>query len=370
MVNLFSDGPARAFSCREVGAENRFFVAFGRLSGLSGIGARSRSAGSGRRHKRAGGISVTGIADLHCDVLFKMLKAPGLAFDGPESAGLDVTLNRLKEGNVRLQVFAIYLPEDERMEPETVLREAELFWTKVLTAPGMRIVRSAGDLQAVREGACRGALLSLEGVDGLREQWWCLRLLHLLGLRLLGPTWNRANWACDGALEPRGGGLTGAGRRLVKECGEMGILIDVSHLSEKGFWDVADCSSRPFFASHSNARALRDHPRNLTDAQIQAIIQAGGIIGLTFVPWFLTERDSASIDDVLRHVEHVCSLGGERHLAFGSDFDGIDRYVQGLAHPGQYPALAEALLRRYPERTVRGMLGENAFRFLHKYLPQ
>ncbi|WP_080838828.1 dipeptidase [Cohnella massiliensis] len=309
-------------------------------------------------------------ADLHCDVLFKMLKHPELSFREPSGGKLDVTADRLREGEVSLQAFAIYLPEDGPKDPETVLREAELFWSKVLSEKGIRLIRTAGDLQAAWDGGQTGALLSLEGADGLREQWWCLRLLHLLGLRLLGPTWNWANWACDGAMEPRGGGLTRAGKRLVNECESMGILIDVSHMSERGFWDVAELSSRPFFASHSNVRAVREHSRNLTDAQLAAIFRADGIVGLTFVPWFLSDREPASVDDVLRHVEHVCSLGGERHLAFGSDFDGIERHVHGLSQPGHYPSLADALLKRYPEPIVRGMLGENAVRFLRKYLPQ
>jgi membrane dipeptidase len=229
-------------------------------------------------------------------------------------------------------------------------------------------VTRASDLETARSAGRIGAILSLEGADGLQGKWWALRLLHRLGLRLLGPTWNRANWACDGALEPRGGGLTAAGRRLVRECESLGILLDVSHLSERGFWDLADLASRPFFASHSNARAVTPHSRNLTDDQIRAIIAVDGLIGVTFVPWFLTNREPASISDVLRHVEYICSLGGAKHVAFGSDFDGIDRHPAGLAHPGEYPALAEALSRRYPEGTVRDFLEGNAYRFLRKYL--
>jgi len=311
------------------------------------------------------------IADLHCDVLCKLARNPALAFEAAEegTSGLDVTRRRLADGGVDLQVFAVYVPEDLPLRPESALREAELFWSQVLAAPGMKLVRQASDLEEARKNGQTAALLSLEGADSLQGQWWALRLLHRLGLRLLGPTWNRANWACDGATEPRGAGLTQDGRRLVRECEETGILVDVSHLSERGFWDVAELAARPFFASHSNARAVRDHPRNLTDDQIRAIVAVDGLVGVTFVPWFLTDREPARIDDVLRHVEHICGLGAENHLAFGSDFDGIDRHVEGLAHPGEYPALAEALLARYPEPLVRGFLGGNARRFFTRNLP-
>lgn len=309
------------------------------------------------------------IADLHCDVLMKMVQDEKTAFSGGEAGELDVTRERLSAGGVDLQVFAIYISSEMAMEPESALREAERFWSGVLSAPGMKLIRRGADLEEAASQGETAAILSLEGVDSLRGQWWALRLLHTLGLRLLGITWNHSNWACDGAMEPRGGGLTKAGRQLVAECEKLGILLDVSHLSERGFWDLAELARRPFFASHSNARAVRDHPRNLTDEQIRALIAVDGVVGITFVPWFLTEREPATIDDVLRHVERVCELGGERHLAFGSDFDGIDRHVDGLSHPGEYPRLAEALLARYPESLVSGFLGSNARRFLAANLP-
>ena len=311
-------------------------------------------------------------ADLHCDALYKMMMDPRLSFPGTggtDSGGLDVTAERLRAGGVDLQVFAIFLEEPLSLEPETALKAADLFWENVLSLPGFRLVRTAGDLDEAARAGDIAALLSLEGADCLRGRWWALRLLHRLGLRLLGLTWNHANWAADGVMEPRGGGLTAAGRRLVRECEALGILLDVSHLSERGFWDLADMAARPFFASHANARSVCDHPRNLTDDQIRAVIAAGGVIGVTFVPDFLTDRGGATIDDVIRHVERICELGGADHLGFGSDFDGIDRHVAGLEHPGRYPALAEALLRRYPEDLVWRFLGGNVRRFLRNFLP-
>ncbi|QMV40093.1 dipeptidase [Cohnella cholangitidis] len=310
------------------------------------------------------------IADLHIDVLCKLLENPGSKWGREDKSGaFDATPERLRQGGIGLQVFALYVPDTVPANPESVLQAAELFWSEVLTIKGLRLIRRASDLEKAKQEGTIGALLSLEGVDGLQGKLWTLRLLHRLGLRLLGPTWNHANWACDGAMEPRGAGFTKAGRQLVTECESLGILVDVSHLSDRGFWELAERAKRPFFASHSNARAIRDNPRNLTDEQIQAIIAAQGIIGLTFVPWFVTAEEPATIDDVLRHVEHVCALGGSEHLSFGSDFDGISRHVQGLEHPGRYPDLTEALLKRYPEKLVNDILGENAYRFFLKNLP-
>jgi membrane dipeptidase len=310
------------------------------------------------------------VTDLHVDVLCKMLENPDSKWGRIADGGVfDATPERLRQGNIGLQVFALYLPDSIPADPESLFRAAELFWSEVLTVRGMSLVRRAADIERAKREGKIGALFSLEGADGLQGNLWALRLLYRLGLRLLGPTWNHANWACDGAMEPRGAGFTKAGRQLVTECESLGILIDVSHLSDRGFWELAERAKRPFFASHSNARSIKDNPRNLTDRQIQAIISAQGIIGLTFVPWFVSGDEPVKIDDVLRHVEHVCALGGAEHIAFGSDFDGISRHIEGLDHPGRYPDLIEALLKRYPESLVREMAGETAVRFFTKNLP-
>lgn len=309
------------------------------------------------------------ITDLHVDVISKLLEHPGVKWGNDVPGDLfDTTPKRLEEGGISLQVFALFLPDKVARDPESLFRAAELFWSEVLTEPRMKLIRKAGDIVDAQSEGKIGAILSLEGADGLKGNLWALRLMHLLGLRLLGPTWNHANWACDGAMEPRGGGLTREGRQLALECGRLGILLDVSHLSERGFWDVAELSSKPIFASHSNVHAHKDHPRNLRDDQLREIIRANGIIGVTFVPWFLTPSEPASIDDVLRHVEYICALGGEANVAFGSDFDGIERHPIGLRHPGQYPSLIEALLKRYPEPIVRGFASDNANRYFLKNL--
>ncbi|MFC5702051.1 dipeptidase [Cohnella faecalis] len=313
-----------------------------------------------------------GVADLHADVISKLLENPGWIWSDSEKslARFDATPERLKTGGIILQVFPLYVADSLPHTPETLFRGAELFHSQINAHPDIKLALRSSDLsQAEREGKI-AAVFSLEGADSLQGSLWALRLLFRLGLRLLGPTWNHANWACDGAMEPRGGGFTRAGKQLVEECRQLGIIIDVSHLSDKGFWELAEAGDSKLFASHSNAREIRNHPRNLTDEQIRALIVADGLIGLTFVPWFATDKEKATVDDLLRHVEHVCELGGALHIAFGSDFDGIDRHIVGLENPACYPGFAEALLRRYPEELVRGMLGRNAIRFLEKNLPK
>ncbi|NIK68906.1 dipeptidase [Paenibacillus sp. BK033] len=310
-----------------------------------------------------------GIADFHCDVLSKLLAHPNLTFQESEPGLLDVTYERLKESGAVLQTFAVYIPEKLNGSIEPILECIDHFYEKVLACPDMMLIRSQSDLAESLAAGKIGALLSLEGVDGLQGSMPILRLLYRLGVRAAGLTWNHANWAADGVMEARGGGLTAKGKDFVAECDKLGILVDVSHLSEKAFWDVADLAAKTIIASHSNAKALLNHPRNLTDDQIKAIIALQGLVGITYVPWFVAEGEKTTVDDVLRHIDHVGGLGGERHIMLGSDFDGIDKYVNGLTHPGEVYRLREALLKNYSEEQTKRFLSGNALSFLSVNLP-
>ncbi|WP_308639315.1 dipeptidase [Paenibacillus silvisoli] len=308
--------------------------------------------------------------DFHCDVLWKLLEDPSLSFEQDHRGKLDVTLPRLQQAGAVLQTFAIYVPERMEKSMLPILRSIDLFHRKVLSAPQMTFVRTSADAAVLmNDGSRIGAMLSLEGADGLHGDLAMLRVLFLLGVRAAGLTWNHANWGADGVMELRGGGLTKKGRAFVEECDRLGILLDVSHLSDRAFWDMVQLAPKPRIASHSNARSLCAHPRNLADDQIAALIQQGGMIGVTFVPQFVKAIGEPEIDDVLRHIERICELGGERQLMFGSDFDGIESHVRDLNHPGELHKLHNALLKRYPEEKVDRFLAGNALQFLVMHLP-
>lgn len=320
------------------------------------------------------------IIDGHCDVLYKLYEHPELDFfaapgsrreGGRAESRLDVTYAGLSEAGVKVQCFAIYLPE-RITQPhfDHYLEYIDLFRRRIAADPRMRAIRTRGDLEAVMQGGQIGALLTLEGADALQANPLYTRTLYALGVRLIGTTWNYGNWAADGVLEPRQGGFTRRGKAFIKECGELGITLDVSHLSERAFWDLADTATGPFVATHSNAYSVCAHPRNLTDDQLRELIRRDGRIGITFVPWFVKAGGAANIDDVLRHIDHVCALGGERQLTFGSDFDGIDKWVAGLGTARDYVTLTEALLKRYNDTFVRQIAGENWLRFLRQQLPE
>lgn len=307
--------------------------------------------------------------DAHCDLLDRMMHHPEVDFK-QDSLYADVSFPRLHKAGVKVQCFAVFLSEKQQSATfARVLQGIDIFYQRIAAHSGVDFVRTRMDLEKAEKDGKLGSILTLEGADGLEGSLVHLRTAFYLGVRMLGLTWNYANWATDGVLEPRGCGFTAKGRQLVRECAELGMILDVSHLSEKGFWELTELSPRPFVASHSNAQTVCSHPRNLTDDQIKAIVVSGGIMGITFVPWFVKASEPA-IKDILLHIDHVCSLGGKKQIGFGSDFDGIDHHIPGLEHAGHYDRLANELYKRYPAEDADGFLYGNWFRFLSDNLPQ
>lgn len=308
------------------------------------------------------------VADFHCDVLSKMQAFPDIHFENDHR--LDVTAERLLAGGVGMQCFAIYLSATRgRPSFESVLGQIGLFRKKITGSGGLQWLRWREELKNRMNMPPSWGMLSLEGVDGLEGNLFYAELCFELGVRFFGVTWNNANWAADGVLEKRNGGFTEKGRELVEWCNRSGMLLDVSHLSPAGFWELKELSTRPFIASHSNAAAICKHPRNLNDEQIKALIAMDGRMGLTFFPSFVRDEGTAKAEDLLKHIEHVCSLGGDKQLMFGSDFDGIDSWLENLEHPGKYPEFAELLLAHYSEDSVKGWLSGNAMSYLKLHLP-
>jgi len=312
------------------------------------------------------------VADFHCDALSKMLLKPELSFRN--ASELDVNVQRMEEGGVGLQAFAIYLPEVlGRGKFEHVMGQLELYRNRVHgndgQGRGIQTLLWREQVADVRKLENPWGLLTLEGVDGLEGNLFYLQLCYEMGIRIVGLTWNYANWAADGVMEQRGAGLTEKGKALVGRCNEIGMLLDVSHLTEKGFWELTELSERPFIASHSNSYEVCPHVRNLKDDQIRAIVARNGRVGVTFVPWFVKQADEVHMEDLLPHIERICTLGGAQHLMMGSDFDGISTYIHGLEHSGKYPQWIEVLLKHYDEHVVRGWMWDNAINFLHEQLP-
>ncbi len=216
----------------------------------------------------------------------------------------------------------------------------------------LRIVRDAETLDACLEGGALAAVLHVEGAEALDPGLGDLERLHAAGLRSLGIAWSRPNAFGHGVpfdfpgSPDQGPGLTGAGHALVRACDELGIVVDVSHLNERGFWDLAETSAVPLVASHSNAHALCPSPRNLTDDQLRAVGESGGLVGINFCAGFAREDGADDPDTplstVAAHAAHVAEVAGVETVALGSDFDGATMPHE-LDSAAKLPALLDAL---------------------------
>ncbi|WP_243385526.1 dipeptidase [Bacillus kexueae] len=299
------------------------------------------------------------VIDLHCDALWKLAESKRkLSYDSAEE--LDTNKKRLREGKIKVQSYAIFIEPEVRADEkfQAALTQIDTFYQEVLGKNSeMKHIKRWEDFDTLKDGEI-GAMLTLEGVDPIGNNLSKLRILYELGVMSVGLTWNYANLAADGALEPRGAGLTLLGKNIVKLNNEQNVLTDVSHLCERSFWDVMELADYPI-ASHSNARALCDHPRNLTDEQIKAMFEKGGLIHVVYHPYFLRKDGNATLSDIVKHIDHLCALGGEGQIGLGSDFDGIDEKVVGLEDAGKTQALIEELLKHFSEEQVRGFAYEN-----------
>ena len=197
----------------------------------------------------------------------------------------------------------------------------------------VRICKTAAELEDARSKKQIAAILHIEGADCIDAEFKMLETLYDRGLRSVGPVWSRNNLFGHGvpfqfpASPDIGPGLTEHGKALIAECNRRKVLIDLSHLNEKGFWDVASISSSPLVATHSNAHTLCPSPRNLTDNQLKAIAKSGGVVGVNFAPCFLAENgmlsSSVSLEVLIAHVNYLVRVVGEDGVALGSDFDGV-----------------------------------------------
>lgn len=229
---------------------------------------------------------------------------------------------------------------------------ASVFRLEKLSKGGFKVVRTSKQLTSAIDKGIIAAILHIEGVEALKTDLDALGVLYEAGLRSLGPVWSRSNAFGHGVpfnfpdSPDLGPGLTSAGKDLVRLCNELGIMVDLSHMNEKGFWDVVALSEAPIVASHSGVHALCPSPRNLTDDQLKAIGDSGGIVGVNFARSFLRADglgdEPTSLTEIVRHAEYIAEMIGVDHVAFGSDFDGT-QVPQDLEDASGLQKLLEAL---------------------------
>lgn len=308
-------------------------------------------------------MALTPFIDGHNDFLLRLLRAPerreALWLSDGQEGHLD--LPRMQKAGFAGGFFAIYIPSPEEpgapdyqammdsppydlplpdlisaaeAQPTALAMAAHLMWMERASKGALKICRTAADLRACMEAGTIAAIMHIEGAEAIGLDLDALYAFHAMGLRSLGPVWSRPTVFGHGVPfrfpgDPdTGPGLTDAGKRLIKACNELKIMIDLSHLNEKGFDDVARLSDAPLVATHSNAHAVTPSTRNLTDRQLAMIAESGGMVGLNYATVFLRDDGRKATDcgwdPIMRHLDHLVEKLGEDHVGFGSDFDGAE----------------------------------------------
>ncbi|MDN5294317.1 MAG: rane dipeptidase [Eubacteriales bacterium] len=307
------------------------------------------------------------VADAHCDTLLRDLE--GFYWN----AGVQVNFSKMRQGGVAVQFFAVFV--DDPFLPDRAFYRALELITRLrrLEREGkgrLKVATAYDELKKVVKRGKVAAVLALEGGEPIGTSFVRLDFLIACGVRVFGLTWNRANAIAAGAGAGDGGGLTPFGRKLIPYLNRRGVLIDLAHIARKGFWQTLELSAAPVMVSHTCCYRINPHPRNLTDEQLKAVAQAGGLVGLTFVPEFAARDGKVSLETFLDHVVHAATVAGTESLGLGSDFDGMEGFIPGLMDASCFPGLAKALAKRgFSQQEIRGIMGFNLLKLLAKVWP-
>ncbi len=360
------------------------------------------------------------LVDMHCDTIGRVLEGEDLAKDNPKG---HIDIPKLKQGAVDLQVFACFVgPPENDSQKNTAAKKAfdqiDAAHQLIQENPeDLVLVTSSRDMRELRGNRKTGILIGIEGGYAIENDLRLLRSFYRNGVRLMTLThWLGTDWAdASGDSEPKHGGLTEFGEKVVKEMNRLGMIIDVSHVHDETFWDVIQLSKSPVVASHSCCRALSDHHRNLSDKMLKALAKNGGVIGINYLPHFLRAENFKKLEElradliekhglpeklsdllkldpdkanafrkeyqekaaklrqvlpeinvktVVDHIEHVIKVTGSvNHVGLGSDFDGISSTPKGLSHAGELVHITEELVKRgYEDKDIKKILGGNFLR--------
>ena len=303
-------------------------------------------------------------ADWHCDTASFLYENK---MHLKENGG-HISLEKLAGFEAPVQTFAVWL--DKKYYNDAFSKTIEIigyFKNEAETNNDkIELVKSFDDIQNNKK---IGALLSIEGCEALEGSFEKLERLYDEGIRAATLTWNYKNCVATGVMESSlGGGLTGFGRAAVRKMEELGIIVDVSHISDEGFYDVEKNTQKPFIATHSNCRALCAAPRNLTDEQLKIIAERGGTVGLNMCPAFLNDNMNADIDDVLRHAEHMLDICGEDTVCLGCDFDGILFGPRGMEDVAGITALLDNMENKFGKEITYKIAKGNFMRIVKELL--
>lgn len=322
---------------------------------------------------------------------------------------------RLREGSMRAPFFALWVPTyykgAEAVRKTLDLRDA---MQSVLDRypDQIEMATTATDLERIVKSGKVAAVLTLEGGHQIADDLAVLRMYQRMGIRAMTLThFRNNNWADSSTDKPAHNGLTDFGKQVVREMNRIGMMVDISHVSDKTFYDVLAVTTKPVIASHSSCRALADIPRNMTDDMLRALAKNGGVVGINFGGGFLNQKDAkslmatiggmtaqepnltgkelddfaakdfekenlanprpanATLDDVVAHIDHVVKIAGIDHVGIGTDFDGIPDVPKGLEDASKMPALVAALRKKgYSEADVQKVMGGNFLRVMRQVI--
>jgi membrane dipeptidase len=396
-----------------------------RLSGLCGIALLAAAAampGCATNSRSAHGapeVTSPPVLDLHTDILLRVIDHGVDLASAPQWT--QVNLDTMEAGNVQDQVFAVWVSSrdtDGLSAAQRALQMIDLFEEQAARhSDRMVLATTVAESDRIRASGRIAVWLWVEGGIPIAEDLAMLRTFHRLGVRGMTLTWtNNLSWAGSSSdRENDQMGLTEFGREVVREMNRIGMIVDVSHVSERTFYDALEVTTKPVVASHSGCRALCENDRNLTDDQLRAIAANGGVVGIAAFSTFLKDawnehvdeaeekvsaqidalrqqlgenrgmefRDArrrliqsampdeaqVTIDDYVDHIEHAIKIAGPKHVAIGSDFDGISAFPLGLERASDWPKVAEAMRKRgFDEQTIRDVFSENARRVFREVL--
>jgi membrane dipeptidase len=372
--------------------------------GASSMGGQGSLERARRIHAETIGV------DSHIDTIQRVLN--GKEDLSRRTGKGHVDLPRLREAGMRAPFFALYVPTyykgSEAVRRTLQLRDA---MQSLLDAQPdqIELALSAADVERIAQAGKVAAVLTIESGHAIADNLAVLRMFHRLGVRSMTLShFRNTNWADSSTDKPEHNGLTDFGREVVREMNRIGMIVDISHVSDKTFYDTLAVTSKPVIASHSSCRALTDVPRNMTDDMIRALAKNGGVIGINFGAGFVSQKEVeasranfaaraavdpglsghaldefatkdyldtysnmkpnlATMQDAVAHIDHVVKLVGVDHVGIGSDWDGISSVPAGLEDVSKMPLLTAAMLERgYSEQDAKKILSGNFLRVMRQ----
>lgn len=323
--------------------------------------------------------------DMHCDTITRLLRN---ADEGKASSlrknDLHIDLERMKRSNYLLQNFAVFTPLGHVDDPMYfALRAIDKYYEEIdQNTDIIKPVYSYQDIMKNKEEGYMSAMLTLEEGAVVHDDLRVLRDFYRLGVRMITLTWNYENGIAFPNFTPSKDmdrndmlrhindtdGLTEFGVEYVKECNKLGIIVDVSHLGDKGFWDVISLSAKPIVASHSNARSVCGVARNMSDEMILALHKNGGVMGMNYCDDFVSDDSDGSVKNLVKHINHIRDLGCIDNIGLGSDFDGISTRKE-MEECGKMYELVDALKQEgYTEEEIEKICYKNVLRVYQEVL--